>query len=634
MTNSLNVGQNQYAGLVPLESGTNQLVLVASDAAGNTSSNVYTIISSAEFSGAITNPVFGAFATVPSNTVSGYVSALYDAGLPTQTNVTTVTINGVAAVLGTNVDGNGNVSFWTTNAIPLGVPITGTVGGPGIPTDPPSIPPMMSQVYEVTYEESGSEVIGAGEGDDPFDLQWNPQSNCWITALARNLETVRETPTAGGAHTDVVVDFDLLSPSCLTTLNPDQINNWYSPYGSFGYSFDQTTPIARSFSLGIPSCVHGAGREADVVQVPGSYNPGTGQCTFQNISYNLRALSRQRNTGWLTFRAPRQYDANTTVISTFEGVSYALPEGGTLDLSQVQFRGQSPVSNDTQSVSYLLTVNGGQEYTINEDDFTWPAFSVPGDYAYSSQDSDPCAFVQSFSRAGNYLTDMHSLSWTDFHNALPQIIGPTNLYVYCNSSPSSGVFYVTNAVPATSVNWSATLGSDKVQISSPTENPTVISPTDANHASMGVNDVTIGATLTFQNSQTMTLSQTLTVRKPWAFGPPQKSFPSPNANYPVNLQVNYAVLDQLCTIFPPALIAGVTATETFPNGSPPSSTTGAGVIQPNGTAQDHIEVPLSDAGGNIQYVQVITADCASVTNNITTLGSDNDATIVQTGPCH
>ena len=139
LTNSLSVSQNQYEGLVSLESGTNQLDLVASDAAGNATSNIYTIISTTEFSGAITNPVFGTFATAPSNYVSGYVSALYDAGLPTQTNVTTVTVNGVAAVLGTNVDAYGNVPFWTTNTIPLGVPIIATIGGsghPDRPTDP------------------------------------------------------------------------------------------------------------------------------------------------------------------------------------------------------------------------------------------------------------------------------------------------------------------------------------------------------------------------------------------------------------------------------------------------------------------------------------------------------------------
>lgn len=135
-TNALHVRDLQFEGLVPLEFGTNQLVLLAFDAAGNTTSNAFTIIRSDRYRFEITSPAFGEFATTPSTYVSGYVSALFDEGLPTQTNITRVFINGVAAVLSTNIDANGNRSFTTTNAIPLGVPITGHIAGPGIPTNP------------------------------------------------------------------------------------------------------------------------------------------------------------------------------------------------------------------------------------------------------------------------------------------------------------------------------------------------------------------------------------------------------------------------------------------------------------------------------------------------------------------
>ena len=134
-TNSLNVRGRHYEGLVTVESGTNHLVLVTSDAAGNSSSDSFTIVRANHFRGAITSPAFGQFATQPSNYVSGYVSAKYDEGLPTETNVTEVYVNGVAAVLSTTPDANGNLTFTTTNAIPLGVPINATIGGPGIPKD-------------------------------------------------------------------------------------------------------------------------------------------------------------------------------------------------------------------------------------------------------------------------------------------------------------------------------------------------------------------------------------------------------------------------------------------------------------------------------------------------------------------
>lgn len=140
-------------GFLPLELGTNTVVINARDAAGNMTSNVFTIIASTRFRAAITNPVFGAFAGATSNFVSGYVSAKFDGGLPTETNVTSVSINGVTAVLVTNVDANGNMRFTSTQKIPLGVPITGQISGPGIPLDPsPTIPPAMSQEYEVTQK--------------------------------------------------------------------------------------------------------------------------------------------------------------------------------------------------------------------------------------------------------------------------------------------------------------------------------------------------------------------------------------------------------------------------------------------------------------------------------------------------
>jgi hypothetical protein len=129
MTKLLNVRGRKVEGLVPLEFGTNHLVIVASDAAANSTSNLFTIVRTDRYRFQITSPAFGEFATAPSNYVSGYVSVKIDEGLPTEANVASVIINGVPAVLDTNVDANGNRRFSTTNAIPLGVPITGQVFG-------------------------------------------------------------------------------------------------------------------------------------------------------------------------------------------------------------------------------------------------------------------------------------------------------------------------------------------------------------------------------------------------------------------------------------------------------------------------------------------------------------------------
>jgi len=80
---------------------------------------------------------------------------------------------------------------------------------------------------------------------------------------------------------------------------------------------------------------------------------------------------------------------NTAVLFTFEGMEYSRPNGTALDLSQVRFRGQDPLtySNAVKRVSYLLTVDGGKEYTINQDDFQWPAFSQNNLDSYSSTET-------------------------------------------------------------------------------------------------------------------------------------------------------------------------------------------------------------------------------------------------------
>jgi hypothetical protein len=407
---------------VPLASGTNQLVLLASDAKGNASSNTYTVISSTELSGAITNPVFGVFATAPSNYVSGYVSALYDAGLPTQTSITNVTINGVAAVLGTNVDAYGNVPFWTTNMIPLGVPITSTIAGPGIPTDPPGLPPMESQGYEVTGKETGLETIDGGESGI-FNLYWGTSSNCWSGDLYQEVQTYDYAITNSSVQEQFVGEDNQPSPACLTVLNPDQIT-WLVDSDSFTTTL--STPINTSLSLGINGYMHGEGEQfADVIA---SYNPTNDTCTYQNETEGMRSLTRERDTGWVTFRAPWQPATNTTVVLTFQGLSYATPNNATPDLSQVLFRGQSPVSNDSESASYLMTVSSGQQYTINQDDFTWPsAESQPGNYATTFNDTwDICPILKSFAQSGNYLTDYHWLTWTAFTNHSPVHILWTN----------------------------------------------------------------------------------------------------------------------------------------------------------------------------------------------------------------
>ncbi|HUI08454.1 MAG TPA: hypothetical protein VL486_15745 [Verrucomicrobiae bacterium] len=391
-TNLLNVRDLQFEGLVPLEFGTNTVAVRASDAAGNATSNVFTIIRSDRYRFEITSPGFGEFATAPSNYVSGYVSAKFDEGLPTETNITSVLINGVAAVLDTNIDAEGNLSFATTNAIPVGVPITGFIAGPGIPTNPPPDPPVPSQEYEVIARTVVDETFQcAGEACGVF-----PSGSCWMVfEITDCVESNGLDLTTGGDPVSVNV-YSRSRREIYRVCSPDPVNDpsIWNPWDEFSYYYSfQDTPRSLAF---------------------GTRPPGDTACGSSTEGFIYERSSDGSELFWpwrgktlasLTFKAPRQYDPNTTVIFTFEGMDYARPEGVPLDLSQVKYQGQSPItwSNEIKSVSYLITVDGGRAYTISQDSFQWPSFTTNSTWLSSDW-------------IGYGSTILHRLSWTNFHN--------------------------------------------------------------------------------------------------------------------------------------------------------------------------------------------------------------------------
>jgi hypothetical protein len=140
-----------------------------------------------------------------------------------------------------------------------------------------------------------------------------------------------------------------------------------------------------------------------------------------SYSYQAQGLEayRDRRRGTLTFRPPRSYGTNTvTVIFTFEGMDYRWDAGfnSPLDLSQVTYRGQSPYSHDNaaNTVSYKINVTGGQQYTIDQDSFSWPG----GSAASATSVSDwPFVAQETY----------HYLTFTNFHNhainLIVQVVG-------------------------------------------------------------------------------------------------------------------------------------------------------------------------------------------------------------------
>jgi len=104
------------------------------------------------------------------------------------------------------------------------------------------------------------------------------------------------------------------------------------------------------------------------------------------------------------------------VVFTFEGMQYGRPEGATQDLSQIQFifngKTNTPVavSNEIQSVSYLISVDGAKEYTLTTNSFLWPTISTNWVDVYV----DP---YDPFDDYTAWCTNTyHTLTWTNFHN--------------------------------------------------------------------------------------------------------------------------------------------------------------------------------------------------------------------------
>ena len=237
--------------------------------------------------------------------------------------MTSVLINGVAAVLGTNVDANRNLSFTTTNAIPVGVPITGFIAGPGIPTDPPPDPPVPSQEYE---------VIAKTKVDDSVDGRVEAQGvhrpsylcgNSWAVSVLNNVVTNEFDLTAGDSVSVNEFEKSRFSYGC----TDDSINDppGWGPWGDSDYIDTYEEPV-RSLSFGY-------------IQPRGSGWPSvTNGWVYLRCGAEFWFPWENKTLASLTFKAPRQYDPNTTVIFTFEGVDYARPEGVPLDLSQVKYQ--------------------------------------------------------------------------------------------------------------------------------------------------------------------------------------------------------------------------------------------------------------------------------------------------------
>jgi hypothetical protein len=136
---------------------------------------------------------------------------------------------------------------------------------------------------------------------------------------------------------------------------------------------------------------------------------------LEEVDYRLDDYDLGGGNG-LTFRAPVYYGTNTPVIFTFEGVDYARTNA--LDLTQVKFKDPSgttyldPVETNNVNgfVGYLITVNGGQEYSLSQSSFQWPGgFTQAGTV-------QGITWICSSGGEEQYTVSAHWLTFSGFHN--------------------------------------------------------------------------------------------------------------------------------------------------------------------------------------------------------------------------
>jgi hypothetical protein len=308
--------------------------------------------------------------------------------------------------------------------IPLGTPITGTIGGPGIPSNPPpSVSPAMSQQYEVLRLEWHTDEVGAPPGLYAHRPSYSWETctlSCanWWSIMTRRTEDYSAT---SNATVYSLINWATTNNHCFVDVRPENL-----PWQTMStYQSNTSCPGDPICSTDWPSKKVWFGTWENNGSAPFSY-----QCQYGNV-FQAQGLQmyRLRDRAEMTLRAPRQYGTNTTVLFTFDGVESTGPRDSQtgeliepLDLSQVKFWGQPPVawSNETQTVTYLVSVDGGREYTINQDSFEWPHLTS------LRQLSGPYGPVLS-------TEDVHWLQVTNFHNQVEPMEVMEGSYGFLNS---------------------------------------------------------------------------------------------------------------------------------------------------------------------------------------------------------
>jgi hypothetical protein len=413
-----NARWDQFGFLVPLDFGTNILILTGSGgeeaAYAIERSDRYRAKLHAPTSGdfVMSEPAMGYFANGQPQTASGTVSATLDAGTPEEAVLLSVSVNGVACTI-TGPDANGNMTFTGQNPCSVSTNFTSatvTVCYTNSTTNVcHTIPLGVWEGYFVQQRRAeienrslvlmfqrfpGNLCNGIYDWFVPnfppiirTDIRFSLAASGGVECTTNQLGNAR---TSDSSHCADAPDFDAL------------VYEYNVPPN--GLCEQRSQPTSRGLTFGYSK-----------------------EHEFRSNDYNNDAVFDDElvstvsfywpsgETNEIVFTAPIYYGTNTPVIFTFEGVNYATTNA--LDLSQVTYDGNTPVtwSNEVGQVGYLLTVNGGNYYTNNRAKFSWPAGYTATSTTNTCQNCPPSYF----GTASTYtVSDKEWLTFSGFHNQL------------------------------------------------------------------------------------------------------------------------------------------------------------------------------------------------------------------------
>jgi hypothetical protein len=464
------------AWLSPLTFGTNTILVTAASASGNTSSNLFLMVNVDDYQLAITSPSPGSYANGQPQVVSGQVSEYWDAGLPTQTNVLSVTVNGQPATLGTP-DANSNVTFTTTAAIP--------VNTNGLPT-----------AYNVVVQWANGVVDPTLGVDEGYVIQS-------YDALTTVFES--QSPCADDWNSSTV-SYNTVYCAGNMGLQFTQGNSFDCEGGSSPFA---STNCANLDSV-YPDCAY---PENFVVQ----YGYEHGASGWPGYTYEGQDFDWG---GSIDFMTPSWYQPGTWVVMTFYGCSYCSTNG--CDLSQVTWGGLQPVPSSGGSggsVGYLVEVGPNQTFSVSGSDFGFPG---PVCQETNYPDGYPDG---GWPPGGWWTSEGNCFTFSGFGNSPAiTISGPPNTLVLCQEPSPIVTFNSSVAVGGGDYNWSAGNG---LQVVGDNTQPSVNVQGTGNG---GVATVSLSYTV---NGQTMSATTNCIVRKPTSLVPDPRvpSNQNPNTVY-------------------------------------------------------------------------------------------------------